>query len=68
MDHHSVYDNDSNYGDDEDEQGARSSWPLSSSAMGKEEEKPPIPVRKRPSQCSFRPGNGNYEVDAFLRS
>ena len=62
MDHDSVYDNESNYGDDEDEESPRA-LKLQSS-----EKPPPIPVRKRPSQASFRPGNGNFEVEAYILS
>ena len=59
MDHPSVNGSDSNYGDDEDEEGP---------AFSKVSQKPAIPVRKRPSIGSFRPGTGNPEVEQYLRS
>ena len=59
MDHPSVNGSDSNYGDDEDEEGMQAS---------KVSLKPAIPARKRPSQVSFRPGSGNPEVEEYLRS
>ena len=59
MDHPSVNGSDSNYADDEDDEGPRTS---------KTSMKPTIAVRKRPSQGSFRPGMGNPEVDQYLRS
>lgn len=59
MDHPSVNGSDSNYGDDEDEDSPKAP---------KQSAKPPIPVRKRPSQCDFRPGYGNPEVEMYIRS
>jgi len=59
MDHPSVNGGDSNYGDDEDEEGPQ---------VSKLPFKPTIRVRKRPSQGGFRPGSGNPEVEEYLRS
>ena len=59
MEHPSVTGSDSNYGDDEDEEGPQAS---------KSSIKPAIPVRKRPSQASFQPGSRNPEVEQYLRS
>lgn len=60
MDHPSVNGSDgSNYGDDEDEEVFRTSKFLV---------KPPIPLRKRPSQASFGPASWNPEVEEYIRS
>ena len=59
MDHPSVNESDSNYGDDEDDKSPRNS---------KLSLKPAIPTRRRPPKGGFRPGLGNPEVEQYLYS